>query len=386
MEKWKNFNIKKFSSTNYNVSLKKSRLNLDFFALIQGIESEDTIVFENGLCSYEMQIEEFQNGVIFGSIRSVMKKYPDLVMKYFNKANKQNQNGLNSLNTVFAVDGFFLYVPKNISVKSPFVIVNNFSEASETMINSRSIIVVEENAMVEILQVETSSKTDTQFSNNLTEVFVESNASLNWDRLQKFNGATIAVNPVFIEQKENTQVTTNICTILGNHLRNDIQIKIVGEHSVADVNGVYILNDKNHVDNNVYIDHKVQNCDSNQLFKGVLNGNAKGAFTGYVLVRENSQKTNAYQSNKNILLSDGAKVSTNPFLEIYADDVKCSHGASVGKLDDKALFYLKARGISDKKARELLLSAFAMDALVKVQNLDFKDILTKEIENTFLNY
>jgi len=386
MEKWKNFNVKEFNTEKYKINLEDSAINLDFFTLVQGIESEGNLVFENGICSYEMQLEESQNGVIFGSIRAAMKKYPELVLKYFNKANKQNQNGLNALNSAFAYDGFFLYIPKNIEVKLPFVIVNNFAESSKNIINSRNIIVIEENSSVEVLQIETSSIKDKQVSINLTEVFVNNNSKLNWDKLQKYIGNTIAVNPTFIKQKKDTTVTSNICTISSNKLRNDIHVKIEGENSFADVNGVFILNDKNLVDNNIYIDHVVPNCDSNQLFKGILNGKSSGAYTGYVLVRENSQKTNAYQSNKNILISNDAKVSTNPFLEIYADDVKCSHGASVGRIDEKALFYLRARGINEDKARELLLSAFAMDALQKVKNISFKDILAKEIENTFLNY
>ena len=331
-----------------------------------------------------MQLEEYKNGVIFGSLRAAMIKYPDLVKTYFNKANKQNLNGFNALNSAFVVDGFFLFVPQNIKVDIPFTIANHFNSSDKNMINFRNLIIVENNSHVSINHIESSDKNDKQFVNNITEGFVGEKSTVSQSSLQKYKGETVVVNPTFVLQKEKSTVTKNIGTIGGYKIRNDIHVKLTGKECYSDINGVYILDNKDLVENQVYLDHAVADCDSNQLFKGIMDGQSKGAFTGYVLVRKDSQRTNAFQSNKNIVISDDAKMNTNPFLEIYADDVKCSHGASVGSLDEKALFYMKARGIDDKKAREIMLSAFAIEALDKIKTEDFKDVIVTEIRKSLL--
>jgi Fe-S cluster assembly protein SufD len=385
MEKWKNFNLKELKTNFFDIDLTESPNSLDVLSSLNGFKSQDSIIFYNGFCSYEMQLEEYENGIIFGSIRAAIKKYPDLVFKYLNKANKQNLNGLNGLNSALAVDGFFLYVPKGIKSKLPFTIVNHFSDENKKMVNFRNIVVLEEGASAEIIRIEYSTDNDKQFVNNLSEVFIDKDSKLDWNSKQNYNGNTTIVNPMFIHQQENSNMVKNIGIIGGNKLRNDIHLKLNGKYCYTDINGMYILNNHDLVDNSVYIDHAVSDCDSNQLFKGVLDGFSRGAFTGYVLVRQDSQRTNAFQSNKNIVISDNAKINTNPFLEIYADDVKCSHGATVGSLDENALFYLKSRGIDEKKAKEILLSAFAIDALIKIKNKEFKAIIISEMNEALSN-
>ena len=384
MEKWRNFNLKDFKNTEFTPDIEQKELDMGFFSFIPGMENEGLYILYNGFSSFDMQLEKYKNGVIFGSLRAAMGKYPELVKKYFNKANKQNLNGFNALNTAFCADGFFLYVPENIEVEIPYAVVNYFQNNEHNMVSIRNIIAIEDNSKISLVNVEASGKEDKQFVNNITEVFLGENSQFEWDRLQKYQGETIVINPVFVDQKENSNFNKTISTLRGYKLRNDIHDKLSGENSNSDINGIYILDDDDLVENRVFLDHAVPNCDSNQLFKGVLDGKSAGAFTGYVLVRQDSQKTNAFQSNKNIVISEDAKINTNPFLEIYADDVKCSHGASVGSLDPNALFYLRSRGIEEKKARDILLSAFALDALVNMKNENFKKLISLEIERSLV--
>ena len=384
MEKWKNFNIKDIQKNKYQVTFQEKEKKLDFFSKISGLESPNTIVFNNGRCSYDMQIEVYNNGVIFGSIKAAMVKFPDLVLKYFNKANKQNLNGLNAMNSAFVQDGFFLYVPENIAVDYPVLVTLAYDYSDYQMVNNRNIVVLENNASCEIVQIESSEYNNNSFVNNITEVFQKENSNLTINKLQKYSGNTIAIESTFNIQQQNSVFHINLTISGGNKLRNDIHTKLTGKNCLANINGAFILGGNDEVDNNIFVDHASSDCDSNQNFKGILDGKAKGAFTGYVLVRKDSQRTNAYQSNKNIVLSDSANISTNPFLEIYADDVKCSHGASIGRLDENAMLYLRARGIKKAKAQELLLSAFAMDALKDVKNEKFKEVISREIENKIL--
>jgi Fe-S cluster assembly protein SufD len=384
MENWRNFNLKDFSDKEYQMDIEQKELDLGFFEFIPEIENEGLFIMYNGFSSFDMQIEKYKNGVIFGSLRAAINKYPELVKKYLNKANKQTLNGFNALNTAFCADGFFLFVPEGIEVKMPYTVVNYFQNNKYDMVSIRNIVAVEDNSSINLVNIEASGKKDMQFVNNITEVFLGKNSKFEWDRLQKYNGKTIAINPVFIDQQETSRLNKTISTLRGFKLRNDIHNKMSGEHSNSEICGIYILDDGDQVENRVYLDHAVPNCDSNQLFKGVLDGKSKGAFTGYVLVRQDSQKTNAFQSNKNIVISEDARIKTNPFLEIYADDVKCSHGASVGSLDENALFYLRSRGIDMKKARNILLSAFALDALGNMENKGFKELVSSEIESSLV--
>ncbi len=384
-EKWRNFDLKEFEKIFFNPFVVQNEMNLKFFNAIPGFEESELFVLYNGFSSFEMQLDKFKNGVIFGSLRAAMNNYPELVNSYCNKINKQYLNGFNSLNTAFCFDGFFLYVPDNTKVDIPFSIVNYYKNTVPDMVATRNIVVLGKNAEVNIVQVEMSDEHDMQFVNSITEVFLDENSKLEWDSMQKYRGKTIAINPVFIHQKEKSGLYKTVSTLRGHKIRNDIHCKLTGENCNADINGLYITNGNDLIENQVFLDHAVPNCDSNQFFKGILNGKSRGAFTGYVLVRQDSQKTNAFQSNKNIIISDDAVVHTNPFLEIYADDVKCSHGASVGNLDENALFYMRTRGLDEKEAKDILLSAFALEVLNNMKNIDFKKIISSEIEKTLLH-
>jgi Fe-S cluster assembly protein SufD len=203
-------------------------------------------------------------------------------------------------------------------------------------------------------------------TNSLTEIYAGDNSSINYDWLQNENGQSTHINNLFIHQEQNSRFASSIVSLHGGLIRNNFNVVLAGENASTDLNGLFLCDDKQHVANHLLLDHASPHCTSNQLFKGILDDDATGSFNGKILVRKDAQKTQAYQKNNNILLSATARMNTKPHLEIYADDVKCSHGATVGQLDNEALFYIRSRGISEPEARHLLMYAFANDIVGKI--------------------
>jgi Fe-S cluster assembly protein SufD len=202
--------------------------------------------------------------------------------------------------------------------------------------------------------------------NTVTEIFVDENANLELYKLQNLNDQSGLINSTFVQQMANSNIKTNTLTFNCGLIRNNIHVKLDGQGSHADVLGLYLMDKQQHIDNQIRIDHNVAHCTSNELFKGILDEEASAVFNGYIHVARDAQKTNAYQNNNNLLLTPTATINTMPFLEIYADDVKCSHGATVGQLDQEAMFYIRSRGISAANARLLLMYAFAADIINEI--------------------
>jgi Fe-S cluster assembly protein SufD len=210
---------------------------------------------------------------------------------------------------------------------------------------------------------------------------VQANAELRYTKIQNYLTGTYAVEGIYATQKKDSRFYTNTFSFKAALIRNNIYINVDAENCEAHMNGLYQLGGKTHVDNNTSVDHLKPNCFSNELYKGILDENSRGVFNGKIYVRPEAQKTNAFQSNNNILLSDTATVNTKPQLEIWADDVKCSHGCTTGQLDEEAIFYLRSRGINKKRAKALMLNAFANETLQEVKN----DLVTAEIEDIITN-
>jgi len=207
---------------------------------------------------------------------------------------------------------------------------------------------------------------DSSFINTLTEIYLDENASLDLYKLQNINDETTLLNNTFIHQEKDSRSKVAVLTLNGGKIRNEINVDFQGQGAEADLNGIYLMDKKQHVDNQVFVKHSVPNCYSNELFKGVLDDEASAVFNGHIYVAKDAQKTNAFQRNNNILMTPEASIDTMPFLEIYADDVKCSHGATVGQLDEDAMFYMMQRGISRQDARLLLMYAFASEVTSKI--------------------
>ncbi len=309
-------------------------------------------------------LKVFPDGTIIGSLHEAIRSYPDIFTRFYGKIFNLEQSGLTALNTALAQDGVFIYVPDGVEVGKPVQMINIINQNS--FIQNRNLIVLGKNARLTFVQCDDSINHSASFTNSVTEVFIDDYASLDHYKLQNLNDNSSLVNSTFFHLEANSHLSTNSITLNGGLIRNNVNVKLNGQHSEADVFGVYLMDKHQHVDNQVFIDHAVSDCYSNELYKGILDENASAVFNGYIMVRKDAQKTNAYQNNKNILLTDTAKVNTKPFLEIYADDVKCSHGATVGQLDKEAMFYLRSRGINKHDARMLLMYAFAADVINKI--------------------
>lgn len=306
-------------------------------------------------------------GVIIESLKSASEKYPELVKKYYNKLIKKQDDGLVAFNGTFAQDGFFIYIPKNIQLQKPIQIVDILTSGADFMANSHNLVVVEENAKCQLLVCDHTEDDVNFFANRVTEVFVGENAVYEHYKLENVHNKTTNVTNLLIEQKASSNVLTNIITLHNGVTRNTIQIDLDGENCETLLCGM-ALGDKNQqIDNHSSIYHNKPHSHSTELFKYVLDDVSKAGFTGMLYVAKDAQKTQAYQTNRNILLTKDAKVRTRPQLEIYADDVKCSHGATIGQLDESAMFYMRQRGIPEKEARLLLMYAFTADVVENIR-------------------
>lgn len=287
-----------------------------------------------------------------------------------------------TLNTAFSHDGVFIKIRKNSKVEKPIILHYNSGNASiSNMFQTRNLIIVEEGAQVNIIESYSSNSTDQQFSNHVSEIVVDANAKLNYFKLQNQSKYSYHIDNTYISQYRDSVVKTSTITLEGKIIRNNLNYLLEDENCEAHMFGLYVLHGDSHVDNHTSVDHKKPNCYSNEIYKGILDNNAKGVFNGKIFVRKDAQKTNAFQTNKNILLTDTASINTKPQLEIWADDVSCSHGCTTGQLDEEQLFYLRSRGINKSSARAMLLHAFVDDVLDKIE-IDFlHDFVHQEMYN-----
>ncbi|CAI8406650.1 MAG: FeS cluster assembly protein SufD [Polaribacter sejongensis] len=305
-------------------------------------------------------------------------KYKAVIENYFNKIAKQDN--LTSLNTAFANEGAYIYIPKNVEVEKPIQILN-FTTGSEAaiLLQPRNLIVVEQNAHVQIIERHQSLTSHPALTNAVTEIFAAKDATVDLYKIQ--NDATNAslVDNTYIEQKSNSVVSVHTFSFGGNITRNNLNFYQRGEHIDSILKGITIIEGKQHVDHHTLVHHIEPNCESHQDYKGIYDERATAVFNGKVVVDKEAQKTNAYQQNNNILISDKATINAKPQLEIFADDVKCSHGCTIGQLDDAALFYMQQRGIPKKEGKALLMYAFANTVLESVKIPEVKQRITKLI-------
>ncbi|MDM8003876.1 MAG: Fe-S cluster assembly protein SufD, partial [Bacteroidota bacterium] len=305
-------------------------------------------------------------GIWVGSMRAAAKQFPSLVEKHYNKYAQNEKDGLVPLNTALATDGLFLYAPKNTVYTKPIQIVNLLQSAQDIFTQDRNLIVVEDGAQMSLLVCDHAISPQHYLTNTVTEVYVGRNARFEIIRVQNQHNDSGKITHTFIHQERDSFASSNNVTLHGGLVRNATWHKLNGENAETHSYGLFLADKHQHIANFVKVDHVAPNCNSTQLFKGVLDDNATGAFNGRIMVHKDAQKTNAYQSNNNIILSDSARMDTKPQLEIYADDVKCSHGATVGQLDENALFYLRSRGIDAREAKLMLMFGFAHDVIKNI--------------------
>lgn len=292
-----------------------------------------------------------------------------------------DNEAFHAINTGYAAGGVYIHVNAKADIAPTIHLAHTITQ-SESLAAIRHLIVVEKEARVNIIQsFNTEDNAHSSLSLPITEVFVGENAQCSIEKLQQENDETFHIATEQVAQEQNSTFTIRTITLNGNIVRNNLNIEVNGENCETNLYGGYITKGKQHIDNHTVVDHKVANCESNELYKGVMDEKSTAVFNGKVFVRKDAQKINAFQSNGNVLLSDDATINSKPELEIYADDVKCSHGSTTGQLDDEAIFYLRARGLSERSAKQLLIHAFVGEVIEAVQN----DYLKKEIQTTLTN-
>ena len=293
-------------------------------------------------------------------------KYRIIIENYFNKAN--SGDSLSSLNTAFSSEGAYIHIPKNKLVQKPIQIIS-FSTGSEEsmMLQPRNLIIVDENSHVQIIERHQSLTNNPVLTNSVTEIFANKRAIVDYYKVQNDKLNASLIDNTFVKQKQESHVSVHTFSFGGKLIRNNLNFFQNGQRIDSTLKGITIIGDKQHVDHNTLVHHIEPNCESHQDYKGIFGDNSTGVFNGKVVVEKEAQKTNAFQSNNNLLLDDKATINTKPQLEIFADDVKCSHGCTIGQLDEKAMFYLKTRGIPEKEAKALLMYAFANNVLESVK-------------------
>ncbi len=312
--------------------------------------------------------------IIICSLKEAASKHQDIFKKYYHQQASSSEDGTVALNSALANDGVFVYVPKNKQLKKPLQIANlQIDGKQNNAVHLRHLIVMEENSEAKLMFCDDSFASNEHLSNTVTEIFVEENARLETVKKQNEHHKSYNINSTFVQQKAHSTHTITTVTLNGGVLRNNLKVDMLGEYCESNAFGLALIDQQQNVDTFVKMNHLYPNCNSNQLFKNIIDDEGKGAFAGKVLVAKEAQKTNALQSNNNIVLTSTAKMNTKPQLVIYADDVKCSHGATVGQLDQDAFFYMKARGIDEKEAKMLLLFAFASDVVNRIGITSLKD-------------
>ena len=370
IEKWRGTDLSRALNNEYHALPEMPSANLDIDKIFKcDVPHFETLLITqlNGwFADRKNLIKVYPNGMIIGSLAAAFSKYPELIREHYGKYADDNAESLTALNTAMSQDGIFIYIPDNVTVEQNLQTVNITDFKQNLFLNTRNLVILGENSHLRLVQCDDSINHDVTFINSVTEVKIGKNSSLDHYKLQNKDDHTTLINSMYFNQDEGSSLSTNAISLNGGLIRNLSHITLSGRHGSADVYGLYLMDRYQHVDNQVYINHLAPECISRELFKGVLDDHASGVFNGHIKVHPDAQQTNAFQTNRNILLSDKASIDTKPFLEIYADDVKCSHGATIGQLDAEALFYIRSRGISESNAKILLMYAFAAEVINKI--------------------
>lgn len=322
-------------------------------------------------------------GVVVDSLSAFAEKNPELVARHYARIARTDDDAVTALNTMLAQDGLVVYVPKNVRVDRAVQVINILRSDVDLMVNRRVLIIVEEGAEIKLLFCDHAADDRRFLATQVIEAYVGENAGLDLYCLEETHAKNVRVSNLYVEQQRGSRLNHNIITLHNGITRNRADVVLAGEGAECRMNGCVIADKQQHVDNNTLIDHRAAHCTSNELYKYVLDGAATGAFAGRVLVRKGSQKTVSEMRNQNICATREARMYTQPMLEIYADDVKCAHGSTVGQLNDAALFYMRQRGISLKEAKLLLEFAFINEVIDTMQLAPLRDRLHLLVEKRF---
>ena len=391
VERYKYTDIQKLFEPDFGVNVNRLQIPVDpyetFRCDVPNLSTSLYFVVNDMFFHDEKPKGHLPEGVIIGSMRD----YPELVSKYYSKLAKTGEDAVTALNTMLAQDGLLVYVPKNVKVDRAIQVINILKATPQNaqrvvpdlMVNRRVLIVVEEGAEIKMLFCDHAADDRNFLTTQVIEAFVGENASLDLYCLEETHYKNVRVSNVYIDQQRDSRVTHNVITLHNGVTRNKLDLTFSGEGAECQCSGCVIADKKQHVDNNTLIAHKVPHCTSNELYKYVLDNQAVGAFAGRVLVEHGAQQTASQMTNQNLTATKEARMYTQPMLEIYADDVKCSHGSTVGQLNDAALFYMQQRGISRKEAQLLLQFAFINEVIDQMELEPLRDRLHYLVEKRF---
>ncbi len=387
VERYKYTDMQKIFEPNYGLNLNRLEIPVNPYDVFKcDVPNLSTsLYFVVNDCFYDKMLPKcsLAEGVIVGSLSKVAAEHPELVAKYYGKIANTGEDAVTALNTMLSQDGLMVYVPKNVKVEKAIQVINILRSDVDLMVNRRVLIVMEQGSEAKFLFCDHAADDRNFLATQVIEAFVGENAKLDLYCLEETHYKNTRVSNVYIEQQANSVVNHNVITLHNGITRNRLDLVFKGEGAECFANGCVIGDKSQHIDNNTLIDHQVGHCTLHQLYKYVLGDEAVGAFAGRILVRKDAQKTSSNEINQNLCTTKKARMFTQPMLEIYADDVKCSHGSTVGQLNDAAMFYMRQRGISEKEAKLLLEFAFVNEVVDQIQLEPLKERLRYLVEKRF---
>ena len=368
-EAWKYTRLAKLSKQNFILSDSSEETEVDAIA-----QNGSRLVFVNGVFQDTLSAIVPETGLSLAPLSRYEGEYSFM--------NHQADQVFAAMNVRHAQDGVIVKIDKNSTIESPIEIIYiQTGESNATVV--RNIFDIAETAKGTVILNFQSNNAENCFTNVITDIYVGPQANFTLYKVQTENSTSTFIGTENVNQDRDSYFHIHTTTLDGLLVRNDLNINVIGQNADTHLNGMYLGHGNMHVDNHTIVDHKVANCESNELYKGVMADKSTAVFNGKVFVRKDAQKINAFQSNGNVLMSDDATVNSKPELEIYADDVKCSHGSTTGQLDEEAIFYLRSRGISEPAARKLMVSAFIGDVIGKIENTEVEGFIMKKLEAKF---
>lgn len=381
-ENWLHSNVAKRFATDYGMNLGRVEVNADrrtlFTCDVPNLNTHQAFIVNDTFRDGESG-KKLPDGVILASLNRIAEESPSLLEPYYNTLAEQGDS-IAQFNTMFAQDGIVLYIPKNTVVEETVQIVTLLQANVEMLSNRRLLVILEENSQASLLICDHSAMEKQTLSTQVTEIFIGRGAQLDLYELEETAYSNTRLSHLFVRQEADSRFGHSNITLTNGFTRNYISVSLEGKGAEADINGLVIGDKSQHTDNRTIVDHKTGNCNSNELYKYILDEQSTGVFAGKMLIRPDAQQTVSQQTNRNLCLTSDAHMYAQPQLEIYADDVKCSHGSTVGQLDDNALFYMQQRGIPADEARHLLMYAFAGEVIENIKIEALRDRLHMLVE------
>jgi len=387
MERYKYTDISKLFAPDYGLNLQRLKMPInpyeEFKCDVPDLNTSLYFVVNDQFYTDQLPKPQLNDGIVVDSFLNALKTHSEIITKHYAKLADTAKDALTAFNTMLAQDGLFVYVPKDVKADRTIQVINILRSDVNLMLNRRILIVLEDGAELSMLFCDDSADDRKFLATQVIEAYVGNNAKLELNCLEETHLKNVRISNVYIDQQKNSRVSHNIITLHNGVTRNKLDLTFNGEGSECFLNGCVVADKHQHVDNNTVINHSVGNCTSNQLYKYVLDDHAVGAFAGLVYVAKDAQKTLSHEVNQNLCASSTAHMYTQPMLEIYADDVQCNHGSTVGQLNDAALFYMQQRGIDKREAKLLLEFAFVNEVIDKMELVPLRDRLHHLVEKRF---